>query len=106
MRCLFDTNIKHSDNRNNRAQTSTTLPILNIARRRLDTFSSASVHSFEVQLLLEFCDKGCLRDALNDGAFFTSDGVLNLAAILETAAGWYQRVIDALITIAYLGVDA
>lgn len=35
--------------------------------------------------MLEFCDWGCLRDALDAGAFFSS-GSLNYAAILDTAA--------------------
>jgi serine/threonine protein kinase len=38
-----------------------------------------------VNLVLEFCDWGCLRDALDAGAFFSS-GSLNYAAILDTAA--------------------
>ena len=45
------------------------------------------VHSFAVSLVIEFCDLGCLRDALDAGAFFTTPGnALNYAAILETAA--------------------
>ncbi len=28
----------------------------------------------QVQLVLEYCDKGCLRDALDAGAFFGSEG--------------------------------
>lgn len=39
----------------------------------------------QVNLVLEFCDWGCLRDALDAGAFF-SGGSLNYAAILDTAA--------------------
>lgn len=35
--------------------------------------------------MLEYCDWGCLRDALDGGAFF-ADGSLNYAAILDTAA--------------------
>jgi hypothetical protein len=31
------------------------------------------VHSFEVSLVLEYCDWGCLRDALDGGAFFASE---------------------------------
>jgi serine/threonine protein kinase len=38
-----------------------------------------------VNLVLEYCDWGCLRDALDAGAFF-SGGSLNYAAILDTAA--------------------
>ncbi|GLC58980.1 hypothetical protein PLESTB_001429200 [Pleodorina starrii] len=47
--------------------------------------ATSGIHSYEVQLVLEFCDKGCLRDALNAGAFFSAEG-LNYPAILETAA--------------------
>lgn len=39
----------------------------------------------QVNLVLEYCDGGCLRDALDAGAFFSS-GSLNYAAILDTAA--------------------
>lgn len=39
----------------------------------------------QVNLVLEYCDWGCLRDALDAGAFF-SGGSLNYAAILDTAA--------------------
>ncbi|EFJ44731.1 hypothetical protein VOLCADRAFT_95094, partial [Volvox carteri f. nagariensis] len=38
-----------------------------------------------VQLVLEYCDKGCLREALDAGIFFGQAG-LNFAAILDTAA--------------------
>lgn len=31
------------------------------------------VHSFEVRLVLEFCDKGDLRRALGAGLFFTGE---------------------------------
>ncbi|GIL91517.1 hypothetical protein Vretimale_18402 [Volvox reticuliferus] len=47
--------------------------------------SMGGIHSYEVQLVLEFCDRGCLRDALDGGAFFSAEG-LNYPAILETAA--------------------
>ncbi|GFR47438.1 hypothetical protein Agub_g9161 [Astrephomene gubernaculifera] len=43
------------------------------------------VHSFEVRLVLEFCDKGSLKDALDQDAFMQG-GTLNYAAMLETAA--------------------
>ncbi len=39
----------------------------------------------QVNLVLEYCDWGCLRDALDAGAFF-SGGSLNYAAILDTAS--------------------
>ncbi|KAG2453178.1 hypothetical protein HYH02_002502 [Chlamydomonas schloesseri] len=55
--------------------------------------ASSSVHSYEVRLVLEYCDKGSLQDALEQHAFMSSGdagsgstGALNLAAILETAA--------------------
>ncbi|KAF8060038.1 serine/threonine-protein kinase [Scenedesmus sp. PABB004] len=47
---------------------------------------SAAVHSFEVNIAMEFCDWGCLRDALDCGAFYTRDCTVNYAAILDTAA--------------------
>ncbi|KAG2500644.1 hypothetical protein HYH03_001411 [Edaphochlamys debaryana] len=45
----------------------------------------AAIHSFEVRLVLEFCDKGSLKDALDQHAFMQA-GVLNMPAILDTAA--------------------
>ncbi|KAF5828817.1 kinase-like domain-containing protein [Dunaliella salina] len=42
------------------------------------------IHSFEVQLVLEFCDKGCLREALDQGVFMGPNG-LNYSAILDCA---------------------
>jgi serine/threonine protein kinase len=39
----------------------------------------------QVNIVLEYCDWGCLRDALDAGAFY-SGGSLNYAAILDTAA--------------------
>ncbi|GBF87741.1 hypothetical protein Rsub_00452 [Raphidocelis subcapitata] len=47
--------------------------------------SGGMVHSYEVRLVLEYCDKGCLRDALDDGAFLMVGGV-NFPAVLDTAA--------------------
>ncbi len=35
--------------------------------------------------MLEYCDKGCLRDALDEGAFMADQG-LNYPAVLEVAA--------------------
>ncbi|KAG2443737.1 hypothetical protein HXX76_002083 [Chlamydomonas incerta] len=46
---------------------------------------AATIHSYEVRLVLEFCDKGSLKDALDSHVFMQS-GALNLAAMLETAA--------------------
>eukprot|EP00200_Dunaliella_tertiolecta_P016210 CAMPEP_0202421856 /NCGR_PEP_ID=MMETSP1128-20130828/50555_1 /ASSEMBLY_ACC=CAM_ASM_000463 /TAXON_ID=3047 /ORGANISM="Dunaliella tertiolecta, Strain CCMP1320" /LENGTH=1194 /DNA_ID=CAMNT_0049029899 /DNA_START=159 /DNA_END=3743 /DNA_ORIENTATION=+ len=43
-----------------------------------------AIHSFEVQLVLEYCDKGCLRDALDQGVFLDPNG-LNYPAILDSA---------------------
>jgi len=42
------------------------------------------VHSYEVQLVLEYCDRSCLRDALDAGLFITPNGV-NYAAQLDCA---------------------
>ncbi|KAG2500646.1 hypothetical protein HYH03_001413 [Edaphochlamys debaryana] len=47
--------------------------------------SDATIHSYEVRLVLEFCDKGSLKDALDQHAFMQG-GALNLSAMLETAA--------------------
>ncbi|GLC35482.1 hypothetical protein PLESTB_000202500 [Pleodorina starrii] len=49
------------------------------------TSSEATVHSYEVRLVLEFCDKGSLKDALDQHAFMQGEG-FNLAAMLETAS--------------------
>lgn len=43
------------------------------------------VQNFEVCLVLEFCDQGSLRDALDAGAFKMADGSVNFAAVLDTA---------------------
>lgn len=40
----------------------------------------------QVSLVLEYCDWGSLRTALDAGAFFAQDNSLNYAAILDTAA--------------------
>eukprot|EP00198_Chlamydomonas_reinhardtii_P011654 XP_001700991.1 predicted protein [Chlamydomonas reinhardtii] len=50
-----------------------------------DEAATRGVHSYEVQLVIEYCDKGCLREALDVGVFFGSTG-LNYPAILDTAA--------------------
>lgn len=39
----------------------------------------------QVRLVIEFCDRGCLRSALDGNAFFCPTG-LNYPAILDTAA--------------------
>jgi len=46
---------------------------------------TGNVHSYEVRLVCEFCDKGCLRDALNRGAYRTPEGI-NYRAVLDSAA--------------------
>ncbi|GIM13633.1 hypothetical protein Vretimale_16702 [Volvox reticuliferus] len=46
--------------------------------------TEAPIHSYEVRLVLEYCDKGSLKDALDQNVFV--QGSLNLAAMLETAA--------------------
>uniref|UniRef100_A0A383VFW0 Protein kinase domain-containing protein n=1 Tax=Tetradesmus obliquus TaxID=3088 RepID=A0A383VFW0_TETOB len=53
---------------------------------RLSSTSVPALHSYEVRLVLEFCDKGCLREALDAGAFLLAGGGVNYAAILDTAA--------------------
>ncbi|KAJ9524730.1 hypothetical protein QJQ45_024366 [Haematococcus lacustris] len=44
---------------------------------------SQNVHSYEVRLVLEYCDKGSLREALDEGAFMGANG-LNYHAVLDT----------------------
>ncbi|KAF8066284.1 Gucy1b1 [Scenedesmus sp. PABB004] len=46
---------------------------------------NAGVHSYEVRLLCEYCDRGSLREALDLGAFNLPDGGLNYPAVLDTA---------------------
>ena len=43
-----------------------------------------NIHSYEVRLVIEYCDKGCLRSALDSGSFLMNNG-LNYAAVLDTA---------------------
>lgn len=38
-----------------------------------------------MQLVLEFCDKGCLREALDGGIFTSPSGDVNLPAVLDSA---------------------
>ncbi|GLI65582.1 hypothetical protein VaNZ11_009155 [Volvox africanus] len=47
--------------------------------------NTPAVHGYEVRLVLEFCDRGCLRDALDGNAFLTHAGV-NYGGVLDTAA--------------------
>ncbi|GIL61307.1 hypothetical protein Vafri_15698 [Volvox africanus] len=53
-------------------------------RSAISHATEATIHSYEVRLVLEFCDKGSLKDALDQNVFM--QGPLNLAAMLETAA--------------------
>uniref|UniRef100_A0A7S0WL53 Protein kinase domain-containing protein n=1 Tax=Chlamydomonas leiostraca TaxID=1034604 RepID=A0A7S0WL53_9CHLO len=43
------------------------------------------VTSWEVRLVIEFCDKGSLRDALNRGVFVTAESRVNMVWVVETA---------------------
>ena len=40
---------------------------------------------FEVQIILEYCDRGTLLDALDQRAFFLPDGSVNYSAVLGIA---------------------
>ena len=42
--------------------------------------------AFEVRIVLEFCDRGTLREALSQWAFILPNGSVNYLAVLETAA--------------------
>ncbi|KAJ9511825.1 hypothetical protein QJQ45_004378 [Haematococcus lacustris] len=46
--------------------------------------TNQNVHSYEVRLVLEYCDKGSLREALDQGAFMGPSG-LKYRAVLDTA---------------------
>ncbi|WIA08278.1 hypothetical protein OEZ85_007721 [Tetradesmus obliquus] len=46
----------------------------------------SAVHSYEVRLVLEYCDKGCLRDALDSALFRLGADAINYLAVLDTAA--------------------
>ena len=48
--------------------------------------SPVAASAFEVRIVLEFCDRGTLRHALSQRAFFLPDGSVNYLAVLETAA--------------------
>lgn len=39
----------------------------------------------QVRLVIEFCDRGSLRDALNRGAFVTRAGRVNMLWVVESA---------------------
>jgi len=70
-----------------------------------------SVHSFEVRLVLEYCDKGSLREALDQGAFLlapgSSDGAAATTAVSSPGAVGggappvnYRAVLDTAIEVA------
>ncbi|KAI8463487.1 MAG: hypothetical protein J3K34DRAFT_145885 [Monoraphidium minutum] len=52
------------------------------------TSAASKVSNFEVCLVLEYCEKGSLRDALDGGAFYMDEERrrVNYAAVLDTAA--------------------
>jgi len=56
----------------------------NTSNQGTERIQQSIIHSFEVQLVLEFCDKGCLREALDQGVFMGPNG-LNYPAILDCA---------------------
>ena len=47
--------------------------------------TNSTPSGFEVQLVLEFCDRGTLREALDAWAFTTANGEINYRAVLDTA---------------------
>ncbi|KAG2450299.1 hypothetical protein HYH02_004806 [Chlamydomonas schloesseri] len=55
------------------------------SQARGSAVNTQTVHGYEVRLVLEFCDRGCLRDALDGDAFLTPAGV-NYRGVLDTAA--------------------
>ena len=46
--------------------------------------SSGQIFSFEVRLVMEYCDLGCLREALDLGIFGADTHKFNYAAVLDT----------------------
>lgn len=50
-----------------------------------DRLAGKESDSWEVRLLLEFCDKGTLRDALSAGALRRADGRRDMRGVLATA---------------------
>lgn len=50
------------------------------------------VHSFEVQLVLEYCDRGSLRDALDRGAFRGLQGPHSASNASDTSGSGHGRV--------------
>jgi serine/threonine protein kinase len=65
-----------------------------------------AVHSFEVRLVLEYCDKGSLREALDKGAFKAGrgdggdEGVAAAAPAAAAPAVNYPAVLDTAVEIA------
>ena len=57
-----------------------------LSHRHVVRCAAAFAARGHLALVLEHCDGGCLRDALDAGAFFTAGNALNYAAILDTAA--------------------
>jgi serine/threonine protein kinase len=55
-----------------------------VARDEWRTLPCLSHYHAQVWLVLEYCDKGTLKDAVEQGAYFGASG-LNYAAILDTA---------------------
>ncbi|PNW80365.1 hypothetical protein CHLRE_07g314500v5 [Chlamydomonas reinhardtii] len=55
------------------------------SQARGSSMTAQAVHGYEVRLVLEFCDRGCLRDALDGDAFLTATGV-NYRGVLDSAA--------------------
>ncbi|GAX78317.1 hypothetical protein CEUSTIGMA_g5759.t1 [Chlamydomonas eustigma] len=56
------------------------------SRRSVAGAVRSTVSAFEIQLVLELCDRGSLRDALHKGAFRLPDRAVNYLAVLDTAA--------------------
>ncbi|GAX74177.1 hypothetical protein CEUSTIGMA_g1626.t1 [Chlamydomonas eustigma] len=61
-----------------------TLAGTNGVTKRGDNGNAGLVHSYEVRLVLEYCDLGSLKEAVDQGAFMSSSN-LNYCAILDTA---------------------
>ncbi|KAI8466064.1 MAG: hypothetical protein J3K34DRAFT_524825 [Monoraphidium minutum] len=47
--------------------------------------ADSGVHSWEVRLILEYCDKGTMRELLNQGCFKRPGGGRDLAGVMATA---------------------
>ncbi len=75
-----DTSSSQSDSASGSKKTPTSHPNSREGSTRL------VASAFEVKLVMEFCDKGSLRDALDKNLFVGEDGRINYLAILDTAA--------------------